>query len=60
MNFIQKLENAISKNQSLLCVGLDPQLDFLPTTGDIFTRLSDWGKALIAQTADLVCCYKPN
>lgn len=60
MNFIQKLENAISKNQSLLCIGLDPQLDFLPTTGDIFTRLSDWGKALIAQTADLVCCYKPN
>mgnify|MGYP000843545917 FL=1 len=60
MNFIQKLVTAIAQNDSLLCVGLDPQEKFLPTTGDIFTRLSDWGKNIIDQTADLVCCYKPN
>ncbi len=60
MYFIQKLVTAIAKNDSLLCVGLDPQEKFLPTTGDIFTRLSDWGKNIIDQTADLVCCYKPN
>jgi uridine monophosphate synthetase len=60
MYFIQKLVTAIAKNDSLLCVGLDPQEKFLPSTGDIFTRLSDWGKNIIDQTADLVCCYKPN
>ena len=60
MYFIQKLVTAIAKNDSLLCVGLDPQEKFLPTTGDIFTRLSDWGKNIIDQTTDLVCCYKPN
>ncbi|MGV8048889.1 MAG: orotidine-5'-phosphate decarboxylase [Anaerolineaceae bacterium] len=61
MNFMHKLEAAIEKNDSLLCVGLDPQADFLPPTGgDIFARLTDWGKAIIMQTSDLVCCYKPN
>jgi uridine monophosphate synthetase len=60
MNFIHRLVTAIAQNDSLLCVGLDPQEKFLPPTGDIFTRLSDWGKNIIEQTADLVCCYKPN
>lgn len=60
MNFIEKLEAAVEKNGSLLMVGLDPQEEFLPGSGDICTRLTDWGKGIIEQTSDLVCGYKPN
>ena len=60
MKFLEKLEHAVEKNRSLLIIGLDPQEEFLPSTGDIYTRLRDWGKAVIEQTSDLVCGYKPN
>jgi len=60
MNFIEKLELAAEKNRSWLIVGLDPQEEFLPETGDIYTRLTDWGKAIIEQTSGQVCGYKPN
>jgi len=60
MNFIEKLEAAVEKNGSLLMVGLDPQEEFLPGSGDVCTRLTDWGKGIIEQTSDLVCGYKPN
>jgi uridine monophosphate synthetase len=60
-SFVEKLRGAIERNRSLLCVGLDPDPHSIP--GD---RNSDeevlvrWGRAIIEQTADLVCCYKPN
>lgn len=60
MNFFTKLTNAIERNQSLLCVGLDPVAGNLPEGADLFTRLVEWGDGIIADTQDLVCCYKPN
>ncbi len=60
MNFFAKVTEAARHNNSLLCVGLDPQLDRLPPSEDLEASLVAWGNALIAQTADLVCCYKPN
>ena len=30
MSFIQKLEKIVEKNQSLLCIGLDSDLDKIP------------------------------
>ena len=60
MNFFDKLIQAIERNNSLLCIGLDPQLDMLPAGIDLHSRLTGWGKHLIEQTSDLVCCYKPN
>jgi len=60
MSFFSKLNDAIRANDSLLCVGLDPQEDMLPLDGSIEDRLFDWGQAVIGQTSDLVCCYKPN
>lgn len=60
MSFISKLTSAIENNHSLLCVGLDPRPEFLPEGSDIEKQLSDWGTTVINQTADLVCCYKPN
>lgn len=47
MNFKHKLEKAVKKNNSLLCVGLD--------NGDFI-----FNKKIIDQTWDLVCAYKPN
>lgn len=47
MTFLQKLEKAIKKNNSLLSVGLD--------NGDF-----KFDKKIIDQTFDLVCAYKPN
>ncbi|NLC28916.1 MAG: bifunctional orotidine-5'-phosphate decarboxylase/orotate phosphoribosyltransferase, partial [Chloroflexi bacterium] len=60
MDFITKLTRAIERNQSLLCVGLDPNEEVLPPGDDVFGGLLVWAEALIEQTKDLVCCYKPN
>lgn len=61
--FAQKLTAAIERNNSLLCVGLDPDpgkfpAHFAPVIDT--DALVTWGKAIIEQTADLVCCYKPQ
>lgn len=57
MNFQDKLDKAITKNNSLLCVGLDPEPTF---KGDSFKGQFEFNKWVIDQTSDLVCCYKPN
>ncbi len=64
MNFFDKLTAAVERNQSLLCVGLDPDPTKIPLRyqgedGDIAAILR-WNQAVIAQTADLVCAFKPN
>ncbi len=61
MRFFQKLNKAIKKNDSLLCVGLDPDLDkfskdFLKSNDPIF----EFNKKIIDETYDLVCAYKPD
>lgn len=56
MDFIEKLAQAIHKNQSLLCVGLDPDPALMPNKIEIF----EFNKAIIDATAHLVCAYKPN
>jgi uridine monophosphate synthetase len=62
-SFIEKLTRTIERNDSLLCLGLDPDPrkfpGHFPQTIDTAALLA-WGKTLIEQTADLVCCYKPN
>ena len=62
-SFTEKLTGAIERNNSLLCLGLDPDPHkfpgFFPATVEAGALLA-WGRTLIEQTADLVCCYKPN
>jgi len=62
-SFVEKLVQAVEQNNSLLCVGLDPDPfkypDHFPQTIDT-AALVEWGTRIINQTADLVCCYKPN
>ncbi|HVP35432.1 MAG TPA: orotidine-5'-phosphate decarboxylase [Terriglobales bacterium] len=61
MKFIQKLKSASAKNKSLLCVGLDTELEKIPKfllqeKDPIFA----FNRAIIDSTSDLVCAYKPN
>ena len=55
MRFIDKLLSASRKNQSWLCIGLDPDPELLPGV-DVLR----FNKAVIEATSDLVCAYKPN
>jgi orotidine-5'-phosphate decarboxylase len=55
MNFIEKLLTASRCNQSLLCIGLDPDPELMPAI-DVFR----FNKEIIDATSDLVCAYKPN
>lgn len=62
-SFTEKLTRAIERNNSLLCAGLDPDPHKFPVhfpAGIDAAGLTAWGRAIIEQTADLVCCYKPN
>jgi orotidine-5'-phosphate decarboxylase len=56
MNFFEKLTSAVRKNNSLLCVGLDPDPELMPDKVAIFA----FNKAIIDATSELVCAYKLN
>lgn len=61
MNYLEKLKTVQEKNNSWLCVGLDPdpdrlRVDYLKWDEPILP----FNKAIIDATADLVCAYKPN
>lgn len=58
MNFQEKLDAAIEKNNSLLCVGLDPHETKLPAA--VHESFFEFNKAIIDATHDVVCAYKPN
>lgn len=61
MKFSDRISTLQKKTQSLICVGLDPELSKIPE--DIKksnTPLLDFNKRIIDATADLVCCYKPQ
>lgn len=61
MDFLNKLRASQSHNNSLLCVGLDPDLGKLPANlRDVESPYFAFNKAIIDATADLVCAYKPN
>ena len=54
--FRQKLEAAMSRNDSLLCVGLDP----IPPLWDQPEQVFKLNSLIIEATRDLACAYKPN
>jgi len=65
VKFPDKLDRIIVKNNSLLCIGLDPEIEKLsPRKGFSFTgkgeSLLEFSKWIIDKTAKLVCAYKPN
>ncbi len=63
MTFIEKLERAWNKNNSLLCVGLDPEISRFPASLksiEAKQAIFEFNKAIIDATHDLVCAYKPQ
>ena len=61
MNFTHLLQRAQAQNQSLLCVGLDPDPAKFPAhlQGDA-SRIFDFCAAIVDATADLVIAFKPQ
>lgn len=61
MTFIDQLNAAWATNDSLLCVGLDPDLARLPPAlRDEPDGIYRFCKAIVDATADLVCAFKPQ
>lgn len=56
MKFYRWLAEAARRNDSLLCVGLDPRPAQLATGDDLFS----FNQRIVDATRDLVCAYKPN
>jgi len=56
MEFYRWIEEAARRNNSLLCVGLDPRLERLAPGDDLYS----FSRRIIDATRDLVCAYKPN
>ena len=61
MNFLDLLAAAEQRNQSMLCVGLDPEPARFPEKlrGDA-RRIFDFCAAIVDATADLVIAFKPQ
>ena len=59
--FTSTLEDAWDRNDSLLCIGLDPEIErFPPEIRALPSPIFQFNKAVIDATADLVCAYKPQ
>ena len=59
--FNEKLQQAVTRTDSLLCVGLDPETRRVP---ERFHSAADpllaWNLAIIEDTRAFACAYKPN
>ncbi len=61
MTFINKLQQAWDQNDSLLCVGLDPNWEKIPEhLKEGPDPIFEFCKQIIDATHDLVCAYKPQ
>jgi orotidine-5'-phosphate decarboxylase len=63
--FIQQLQAAAKQNDSMLCVGLDPDISRLPTVGGQAwagdaSKFLDFCAAIVDATADLAIAFKPQ
>ncbi len=61
MNFTDQLQHAQRHNDSMLCVGLDPEPSRFPGAWkDQPARIYDFCAAIVDATKDLVCAFKPQ
>lgn len=58
--FRQRVHETARKNDSWLCVGLDPDPAKLPRLGAVADEMRTFLLDVVDRTKDLVCCYKPN
>ncbi|HZO23977.1 MAG TPA: orotidine-5'-phosphate decarboxylase [Steroidobacteraceae bacterium] len=59
--FLQQLAASWERSDSLICVGLDPEIErFPPHVAAQPSPIFQFNRAIIDATADLVCAYKPQ
>lgn len=61
--FRDLLAGAVATNDSLLCVGLDPEIEKVPVSLralPVEEALIAFLRGIVDATGDLACCYKPN
>jgi orotidine-5'-phosphate decarboxylase len=59
--FLDKLAGSWARSHSLVCVGLDPEIERFPRQiAGQPSPIFQFNKAIIDATADLVCAYKPQ
>jgi orotidine-5'-phosphate decarboxylase len=59
--FLTRLAACWARSDSLVCVGLDPEIERFPRlVADHASPIFQFNKAIIDATADLVCAYKPQ
>ena len=61
MQIIEKINNIIKQNNSLVCIGLDSEVKKIPAylQSEQYPQFA-FNKAIIEATHNLVCAYKPN
>jgi orotidine 5'-phosphate decarboxylase subfamily 2 len=57
--FFTRLETLAKEKNSLLCVGLDPRIDWKEGESP-YQKLVDWNERIIESTTEYAICYKPN
>lgn len=61
MDFLEKLKKAIAAHNSLLCIGLDPDIEKIPQHLKSYPDpLFAFNKTIIDATYNLVCTFKPQ
>ena len=59
--FFDLLHSASAANDSLVCVGLDPEVERFPAQLQGRPRaILEFNRAIVDATADLACAYKPQ
>lgn len=59
-SFRNRLHETAKKNDSWLCVGLDPDPERLPRGGHVADEMRTFLLGIIESTKGLACAYKPN
>lgn len=60
-NFVQDLQAVWKRNNTLLCVGIDPDVQRFPKQfAGRREAILEFGRAIVDATADLVCAFKPQ
>ena len=61
MGFLDRVQAAMEKNNSLLCVGLDPSPERFPASIQVMEKpIFEFNKAIIDATHEYCVAYKPN
>jgi orotidine-5'-phosphate decarboxylase len=59
--FVERLYAAAIRNQSLVCVGLDPELERLPAAvRGLPQPILEFNRRIVDATAEFACCFKPQ